>query len=332
MISVILPVYNVEKYIDACLEALLQQTLEDFELIIVNDGSTDRSGEICQEWSKKDTRIRLIHQENMGLSEARNSGLRVAEGEYIVFIDSDDTVEQHFLQVLYENIVQNNAQVSICNFKYIWENSAHKTKEVPVDTQKENEITIMSGRDASSYIVKDNKRFMITAWGKMYHKSLSSYLYYPKGRTHEDEFTTYRVLYRATKVVVTMEQLYNYLQRNTGIMGKSFQLKRLDKIDALKEAITFFDENRDEEMKCYAVKRYLLNIQIAWYRVYKFLPSEKEVLLKLKQEWQYCKKEYCNEWKGCCGLMDILIMTIFAISPTLYAYIANIYIKIIPQD
>ena len=130
MISVILPVYNIEKYIDACMTSLLNQTLQDFELLVVNDGSTDNSGAKCLEWSKKDSRIRLIEQENQGLSEARNSGLKVASGEYIAFIDPDDTVEKDYLQTLYENAVKNNAQVSVCAFRYVWEDEKKADKKI----------------------------------------------------------------------------------------------------------------------------------------------------------------------------------------------------------
>ncbi len=332
MISVILPVYNVEKYIDACVTSLLQQTMQDFELILVNDGSTDKSGEKCLAWSKKDSRIRVIEQENQGLSEARNSGLKVASGEYIAFIDSDDTVEKEYLQTLYEHAVHNNAQIAVCNYRFVWEDT-NKDSDVALQEADNQEVVYsLTGREAASQIVKENKRFMITAWGKLYHKSLSPLLFYPKGRTHEDEFVTYKVFYNADKVVVTMKPLYHYLQRGSGIMGTDYKLKRLDKVVALREAMLYFEERHDEEMRAYALKRYLLNIQIAWYRVHKYLPDEREVLRKLRNEWKSQKQAGKKALKTCCSPVDCITLGVFSVSPVLYGCVAGVYLKLFPQE
>ena len=328
MISVILPVYNVEKYIDACMESLLRQTMQDFELILVNDGSTDNSGKKCRDWCEKDSRIRLVEQENQGLSEARNSGLKIALGEYIAFIDSDDTVDEDYLKILYENAIKHDAQVSVCNYMLVWEEE--KKKECSAADKEQDKSLVFSGREAAMQIVKENKRFMITAWGKLYHKSLSPLLYYPKGRTHEDEFVTYKVFYQANKVAVTTLPLYHYLQRGSGIMGSDYKLNRLDKVLALNESMKFFDEKMDEEMRLYALKRYLLNIQIAWYRVHKYLPKEKEVLAKLRKEWKRWNRN--KELKKCCSLTDKVTLTVFAMSPALYGCIAGLYLKLVPQE
>lgn len=333
MISVILPVYNVEKYIDACVTSLLQQTMQDFELILVNDGSTDKSGEKCLEWSRKDSRIRVIEQENQGLSEARNSGLKVAAGEYIAFIDSDDTVEVNYLQTLYENAVNHNAQIAVCNYRFVWEDKQEESSGVALQENDEKDDTVsLTGREAAAQIVKENKRFMITAWGKLYHKSLSPLLFYPKGRTHEDEFVTYKVFYKAAKVVVTMKPLYHYLQRGSGIMGTDYKLKRLDKVVALRESMLYFEEQQDEEMRAYALKRYLLNIQIAWYRVHKYLPKEREVLQKLRREWKSQKQAGKKALKTCCSLVDNITLGVFAVSPVLYGCMAGVYLKLFPQE
>lgn len=327
MISIIVPVYNVEKYIDGCINSILKQTLDDYELILVNDGSTDNSGNKCVEWSKKDNRIKVIHQDNQGLSEARNSGLKIASGDYITFIDSDDTIAPVYLETLYNNAQKYDAEVSVCNYRLVWEKEENANQNPGVEAAIE-----MSGRDASGQIVKENKRFMITAWGKLYHKSLTPLLFYPKGRTHEDEFVTYKVLYQAKNVAVTMAPLYFYLQRGTGIMGTDYKLKRLDKVVALEEALHFFEEKKDEDMAIHAMKRYLLNIQIAWYRVHKYLPAEKEVLTKLRNEWKKQRQANKKALKGCCSLTDKITMTIYSVSPVLYSCIAGLYLKLVPQE
>ena len=129
MISVIVPVYNVEKYIERCVESVLAQTHKEFELILVDDGSTDLSGEICEKLKTKDNRIRVFHQENKGLSAARNKGLIEAAGEYITYIDSDDYVDAFYLEVLHQNAVQYHADISVCGYQRVWENNKTQKRE-----------------------------------------------------------------------------------------------------------------------------------------------------------------------------------------------------------
>jgi len=328
MISIIVPVYNVENYIDACMNSIFSQTMADYELILVDDGSTDSSGNKCDEWCEKDGRIKVIHQKNQGLSQARNSGLEIASGDYIAFIDSDDCIEENYLQTLFDNAVSNEAEVSVCSYVFVWEDPGKNN----VPSQIAYETEVLSGREACEKIIKENQRFMITAWGKLYHKSLTPLLFYPKGRTHEDEFVTYKVFYQAKKVAVTKAPLYRYLQRGSGIMGTDFKLKRLDKLVALHESVQYFETEKDEDMKRYALKRYLLNIQIAWYRVHKYLPKEKHVMSELRKEWKTQKQTNRKTLKGCFSLTDKITMLVFGVSPVLYGCIAGMYLKLVPQE
>ena len=239
MISVIVPVYRVEQYLDACIESILGQTFQDFELILVDDGSPDNCGEICDRYAGQDARIRVVHQENRGLSGARNTGTGLAEGKYITYIDSDDRIGPEYLEVLYNNAVEYRAQVSVCGYCLVWEHESGQSRNGQNKKKGEQDFhtLVYTGRQAAEKIVKENTRAMITAWGKLYHRDLKPLLVYPEGKTHEDEFVTYRVFYAARRVAVSNRPLYHYLQRSGSIMNDGFREKRLDKIRALREVL-----------------------------------------------------------------------------------------------
>ena len=135
LVSIIVPVYNVEKYLERCLDSLINQTLKDIEIILVDDGSTDDSGNICDKYAKKDKRIKVIHKENGGLSDARNIGLSIANGRYLQFVDSDDFIHKQMIEILYNTIINNNADISICDFDKVYENTKIKynTKEISLN-------------------------------------------------------------------------------------------------------------------------------------------------------------------------------------------------------
>ena len=326
MISIIVPVYNIRNYIQKCVTSILNQTLQDFELILVDDGSTDGSGELCETFSLQDGRIKVIHKVNGGLSSARNAGTLCAEGEYICYIDGDDFVAPTYLEELYDNIRKYQAQIAVCSYAYVSEGEACSDLDKYV-----YEMKVYTGKEATAEIIKKNNRNMIIACGKLYHMSLREKLVYPEGNVHEDEFVTYKVLYGVKKVVVTNAPLYMYVQRDGSITNSSYNLKRLDKLLALKEAIVFFEECNDREMQQAAVKRYILNLQIAWYRVYKNIKTEKRVLVELRTEWL---KQYRQNKKLICetgSVVDVIAVLMFRISPILYSLFAEITLKIFPE-
>lgn len=324
MISIIVPVYNVEKYVERCVESILAQSYREFELLLVDDGSTDQSGAICERLRAKDKRVRVIHQTNRGLSAARNRGLAEATGEYITYIDSDDYVDVSYLETLYQNAIQYQADVSVCGFCLVWEKK--KTKE---KIKENGTVRLCSGRDAAEEIVAHNKRSMITAWGKLYHRSLQELLIYPEGRLHEDEFVTYKVLYEARQVVETDIPIYNYFQRGNSIINDGYSIRRLDKLIALKEAIDFFASKNETELMKQAIKRYLLSIQIAWYRVKKFMPNEKTVLAKLNEEWKAVYAQNKSDIMKRCSIVDKVAIIMYDISPVSYSIVAHVMYQIL---
>jgi len=223
-ISIIVPVYNVEKYIHRCIDSILHQTFKDFELILVDDGSLDNSGKICDEYAKEDDRIKVIHKENGGLSDARNVGLDIAQGEYIAFVDSDDWIEKDMYSILYENIRKYNADISICKMRKIFDSTVDNN----ITT---NNCIILNNEEAFDCLF-NNKYYASHACDKLYKKSLFDGIRYPVGKLYEDMFTTYRLFEKANKVVFSDYIGYNYFQRKDGIVNSKFRPEKLDYIRA----------------------------------------------------------------------------------------------------
>lgn len=182
-ISIIVPVYQVEKYISQCIESILAQTFTDFELILVDDGSKDNSGKICDEYAEKDKRIRVLHKENGGLSDARNKGLDNASGNYFMFVDSDDYIAPNMAECLYQNIIKEDADIAACNFRYVFE------EDVEEDFSTENKAEVLSGKEI--FYNRKNERnygFWTVAWNKLYKAETFKNMRFRFGKYHEDEF------------------------------------------------------------------------------------------------------------------------------------------------
>ncbi len=216
MVSVVVPIYNIENYIDKCIASIINQTYFNIEIILVNDCSSDSSKAVCEEWKKQDERIILINKErNEGLSCARNTGLLAAKGKYITFIDGDDYVSNNFIETLYEAAKADNAEIASCSFFYV-ENGF----EVERKKAKASKKMIYSSTDAFREYMKCPSLVDVVAWNKLYLRSLflEHNVMYPPGRIHEDLFTTYKLIYYARKIVYIDLPLYYYVQRKNSIM------------------------------------------------------------------------------------------------------------------
>lgn len=244
-ISVICPVYNVKPYLEQCINSILLQSFRNFELLLIDDGSTDESGIICDTFENKDKRIRVIHQENQGVSAARNVGLDHAKGTYIAFIDSDDIVNPRYLEQLYYSLINNNVDISICDY-------FHFTSEDDINTRDVNgeSIRIYSGREACKkmYISDNDALSMVTLWGKLIPKNMFDNTRFPVGRIHEDQFVLYKILYKCKKCIEIKEQLYGYRYNPTGIINSTFSNSRYDDILAMDQAIDFYKKKNDKEL------------------------------------------------------------------------------------
>lgn len=234
-ISVIVPVYKVEKFIHRCVDSILAQTFRDFELILVDDGSPDNCPAICDEYATKDSRITVIHQENGGLSAARNAGIdwtfAQSDSQWLTFIDSDDWVHPEYLQRLLDAAVEHNVSVSVCS--YI---EATGTKTI---TSQNSAAVLFTSED---FFVNKNTNAVI-AWAKLYRKDCFHSIRYPVGRIHEDEFVTYRILFPVNQLAFIPAPLYYYYINVHGITKSGWTYKRLDVLDALEQQISYFQKN-----------------------------------------------------------------------------------------
>lgn len=233
LISVIVPIYNVEQYLEQCIQSICIQSYKNLEIILVDDGSPDRCSEICDEWAQKDSRIHVIHKQNGGLSDARNVGIEYAKGKYIAFVDSDDWIEEDLFQKMWNELQCNNAQIAACKIVKVFEKSCEEQKihsKQKIFSSKEALQTLLIGQD-----------FCAVVWNKLYCRDIIGDIRFPVGRLHEDEFFTYRVMANASKLVLVSEGKYYYRQRGGSIMDK-WSVKHLDVLDAFNERMHFLKE------------------------------------------------------------------------------------------
>lgn len=236
LISVIVPVYNVSAYLDRCMRSLIEQTYRNLEIILVDDGSTDNSGELCDQWAKKDTRVRVIHRKNNGLSQARNTGLDAATGEYITFVDSDDILSPHLCRVLYDSI-RECAEIAICDAEHIF-------PEKPYAFFVSEEAQTLTAESAICQMWYQ-KSFLPSAWGKLYRRELFQGKQFTPGRIFEDIDIMHELFDAANTIVYNRSKLYGYVHREGSITTKAFCTRDLD-ILLVADKILAFTEERPE--------------------------------------------------------------------------------------
>lgn len=244
-LSIIVPVYNVERYLPKCIESILAQTFQNYELILINDGSTDNGGSICDEYAERDNRIRVIHQTNSGLSVVRNIGLENAIGEYVAFVDSDDWIEPDTYESVFDFLISNDLKI-VC-FDFYVEHTNRKYCRPLYDSEK-----LFMGKEAVNEILRE--RIDNAVWDKVYRRSLFEGIKYPAGKFFEDVATTYKVLAKSDRTGYLNKPLYHYIKRQNSITGSSFHSKkRWDRFLAHLERIKFA-ENNDLPVveECYA--------------------------------------------------------------------------------
>lgn len=245
LISVIVPIYKVETYLSKCIDSIIAQTYRNLEIILVDDGSPDSCGTICDTYKEKDNRIIVIHKKNGGLSDARNAGMEVANGEYFGFVDSDDFIHPQMYEMLMQYMLKQNAEVTVCDFEVVEEGVTPEVNQY--DTEQYYEV-IDEKEKFSWYIVGTTSVTFTVAWNKLYKRELFEGITYPKGKVHEDEFTTYRLLYRALKTVYVKTPLYFYIQRGGSITADEPIEKRKLCFEATYEKLIFYAENEEEKL------------------------------------------------------------------------------------
>lgn len=293
-ISVIVPIYNVEKYLNRCVDSVLGQTFSDLEVLLVDDGSPDGCGAVCDEYAAKDARVRVIHKPNGGLSSARNAGLEVAAGRWIAFADSDDWLDSDMLEILHTAALKHGAQIAECSYRRIYRG---RTEEETLCTGACMEATNV---DALGEMY-DWKHFKPVAWNKLYLRDVIGDVRYPVGRLHEDEFTTYRFDWNAEKLVFVDVSKYNYdCSRENSITGQAFRDGHLDVCFAFHERIDFLRARGVKQLEKKALDGYCWVLFDQLYKAYRAgLRSAKlrEVLKVARQdarEFQSREIEPCN--------------------------------------
>lgn len=234
-ISIIVPVYNVEKYLKKCLDSILAQTFIDFELLLIDDGSTDSSGKICDEYGRKDERIKVYHKDNGGLSSARNYGIERSNAPFLGFVDSDDYIDADMYEVLYRNLKNEDADISMCSLFDIYNGKPPK-----VNAQTEYFVT---NACEAIRIVMEAKITSVTAWNKLYKRELFQNVRYPEGKTAEDASVIVELLMQTNKNVITTEQKYYYVHRINSITTGEFTAIDYDVIEAWRKNYRLVKEN-----------------------------------------------------------------------------------------
>ena len=297
-INVIVPIYKVEPYLRRCIDSLLAQTYKDFQIILVDDGSPDKCGQICDEYAEKHNNIRVIHKENGGLSSARNAGidLSLAESnsEWLTFVDSDDYLHPRYLEILYSTAKENDVKISACAYRVT---DGTKTSD---ETLTDEAVL----RDPEAFWCR-TRGYAVVAVCKLYKKELFDSTRYPLGKLHEDEFTTHKLLFSCEKIAYNPSKLYSYYQNNEGITKSTWSPKRLDGIEAIESQIEFFKE---KGFKTAYKKSFFALANLIRYHLEKELESEncseyadiiKEQRKKLRglirKHYLYLPISYCKD-------------------------------------
>lgn len=335
-VSVIVPIYKVEPYLRRAIDSILHQTYHNLEIILVDDGSPDQCGRICDDYAKEDNRISVIHKENGGLSDARNAGLNAASGEYIVFVDSDDFIAEDYVETLLQYLKKYDADVAMCSYAV----TASEEFDDSIFKEQDDTVEVCDRRELLNNLYDANHKdatYFIVSWNKIYKASLWKDVRFPKDRIHEDEATTYKIYDRAEKGVYLHRPLYGYFTAPSSITRDRFNIKRLQWMDALDDRIAYFEDKIDGLLKDVQKETVQLNEeakqekeflekQIAccrcaradasihyYYPLKEELPAERKAAKRLKsyvwQEWKETKNP---------GYL------IFSVSAPLYRLITNI--------
>lgn len=318
LVSVVIPVYNVQNYLRRCLDSVIEQTYYKLQIILVNDGSIDDSGKICDEYKKKDKRIEVIHKENGGLSDARNEGIKKAQGKYITFIDSDDEIAIDYIEFLYLLIVDNKADMSICSHVDVFEG-----KKKRHDWGKGTILVENPQNTLEKMLYKDG--FDVSAWAKMYPLSAFSDVEFPKGKIFEDAATTYKLIAKCSKIALGLVGKYYYYIRSNSIVNSSFSEKKLD-LNKMTEEMCFYIENKYPELKNATERRRLYAAFSSLNQLYKCEAVDSKIEEYLFEIIKKNRKSVLLNSKA--TKIDKAAIIILSISKKLYKIMWKLYLKI----
>lgn len=308
LISIIVPVYNVSCYLDECVKSLIHQSYKTIEVILVDDGSTDNSGRICDQYEQVDKRIKVIHKPNGGLSDARNVGIETANGKYIGFVDSDDWIDYRMYETLIMNIKKYNADIVVCERIIFSNNQVH-------NNGVSGKISVLE-RDKAIDILFEDKKYKSHAWNKLYKKELFNNIKFPKDKYFEDVFIMHKIFYNATKVVFMDKGLYYYRQREDSIVHKKSMTGWMDFLEALEIRYNFCDNNYRRSL----VANSIINAVVTTKECLYSLPINKTVKKNYNKKINKYFEKYCLHNKG-ISIKKLLKGAMYVYAPKLgYKY------------
>ncbi len=304
IISVIVPVYNMAPYIERCLNSICEQTFQALESILVDDGSTDGSGDICDEYAEKDGRIRVVHKQNQGLSAARNTGIELSACDLVGFVDSDDWIEPDMYQVLYDNLCKYNAEVSTCAHDRVKFDGS-----VSVDP-------VVRDREEAMLAVMQDPYISVFAWNKLYKKSLFNRVRYPNGRLYEDYYVILELLEEASLMVSTNAPKYHYTIREDSITNQTYRPGEEDRVVAAQKNLELVKDKYPA----------LLSVAKSRYLLAHFLCLEK-ILHSDNGSYSREKKEHCR-----ILCKDLFFIMFLCKEPLAFYRTASFFVKVIFPD
>lgn len=316
LISIIVPVYKVEDYLGKCIESILSQSITNFELILIDDGSPDKCGDICDHYANIDSRIKVIHKRNEGLSAARNSGLDIAKGEYVGFVDSDDWIDENMYGTLMGLLIDNDGDIAQCEFIRTFDENEK------VDNSKNNTIETFNNFEALKNLYSEKAISTVVSWNKLYRRDLFEYIRFPVGKLHEDEFTTHKLLYKSRKLVYTSKVFYYYRQTPNSIMNSKFNKKRLDILDAMQERLEFAELTTNEMFINETLKKYMFRLIYFYYKCKKEIPQEQDIIKDIKKRSDLLYSKYYIKSK--VKIRSKIKYGVFYLAPNLYKVIDKI--------
>lgn len=278
MVSIIIPTYNASAYIGRCIESILNMDYDDYEVIIVNDGSTDATLDILRRYEEMDRRIKVINKENGGSASARNVGLKAAEGAFIAFVDADDYVDRLYLSILTDVQRKYDADIVECGFYTV------KSEKILSVVTKENVEVLTNVQKLEEFCTKKSYLKTAVLWNKLYKKSLYTGMQFPEGKGIDDEFLIHRIIWRARKIVTTQEVLYYYFLSENSQMRSKVSLKTLDVIEAIEDQMALFRQIDNVHLYNMLLYRYYRSVIGGYYLVKTHFPEEREKLTELKKK------------------------------------------------
>ena len=301
LISVIIPVYNVEKFLPYSLDRVINQTYKNLEIILINDGSTDNSKAICKQYEEKDNRIKIINQKNQGAAVARNTGLDNASGKYIGFVDSDDVISLEFYTGLYKLLKETDSDISECASVQISEddlfNKNYKFDNIDnIDFITTNSLGALNRINSEEIYITGKS---IVVWNKLYKRQLFNDIRFPIGKKYEDDLTTYKIFNKINKLASTEKVLYNYVQRKNSLMHKEFSMDRLEALEVFDNYEHFFKEYNNRYLYVKCLVRYLRILYTILEELYNSQYKEKEkvkniIEKKFKEIYNKLENNLCD--------------------------------------